>query len=267
MNTAVPFEQSRDFVQSLSRGLMVLRCFDRDHARMTLAEVSHRTRLSRAACRRLLLTMSHLGYVRQEGNQFSLRVRVLELGYGYMGSLNLNDFAQPILEELAREIGESCSLAALDGQDIVYMVRVALRRVMSTALGVGARLPAAPASMGRVLLAGLPRAALDTWLEQWQPKALTPHTVTRADELIKRIDATRAQGYAYVEQELEPGLCSIAVPVRNREGRVTLALNASLAYRPQVREHAIKHVLPRLRAAATAIEAGTPVLDLQAVGT
>lgn len=262
-----PFEESRDFVQSLARGLAVLRTFDSEHPRMTLAEVAKRSGLTRAASRRLLLTLTHMGYVRQNGREFSLKVRVLELGYGYLGSLNLTEFAQPMLEELAHDIGESCSLSALDGHNIVYVVRVPLRRVMSTALGVGARLPAAPASMGRVLLSGLSADALTQWLQSWTPQGYTAQTIVDREQLRSVVDATRRQGYAYVEQELEPGLCSIAVPIRNREGRIALALNAGLAYRPNVRRHAIEHLLPKLQATAAAIEAGSMSLNLQAAGT
>lgn len=256
------FEDSRDYVQSLARGLSVLRCFDSAHPAMTLAEVAKRCDLPRAVCRRLLLTLCHLGYMRQNGREFSLRSRVLELGFSYLGSLNLTEFAQPVLEELAHDIGESCSLATLDGQDIVYVVRVPVRRVMSTSLAVGARLPAFAASMGRVLLSGFSADALADWLQRCEPRPLTGHTLTDRERLQQVIGEVARQGYAYVEQELESGLCSIAVPVRNRHGRIVLALNAGMAYRPRLREHALNTVLPRLRQAAAALETGNVIREL-----
>ena len=160
----LPFEHSRDYVQSLARGLAVLRAFDREHPTLTLPGIAARTGLSRAAVRRLVLTLQHLGYVRPLGREYSLTPRVLELGFGYLGSLKLTELAQPLVEQLARRVNHSCSMAVLDGQSIVYVLRVPVRRVMTVALGVGARLPAFAASMGRVLLAGLSEADLDAWL-------------------------------------------------------------------------------------------------------
>ena len=136
------FEHSRDYVQSLARGLSVLRAFDADHTHLSLAEIAHARQLSRAAARRLVLTLQHLGYVRAVGRDYTLSPRVLELGFGYLGSLKLTDLAQPLIEELAQRIDQSCSMAVLDGQSIVYVLRVPVRRVMTVSLGVGARLPA-----------------------------------------------------------------------------------------------------------------------------
>ena len=171
------FEDSRDYVQSLARGLAVLRAFDGDHATLTLAAIAARTGLSRAAARRLVLTLQHLGYVRTLGREYSLSPRVLELGFGCMDSLRLTELVQPLVERLAQRVNHSCSMAVLDGQSIVYVLRVPVRRVMTVALGVGARLPAFAASMGRVLLSGLSDADLATWLLQCQTGA--PHAAHR----------------------------------------------------------------------------------------
>ena len=260
-----PFEDSRDYVQSLARGLAVLRAFDGEHATLTLPGIAARTGLSRAAARRLVLTLQHLGYVRPLGREYSLSPRVLELGFGCLGALKLTELAQPLVEQLARRVNHSCSMAVLDGQSIVYVLRAPVRRVMTVALGVGARLPAFAASMGRVLLSGLSEPDLATWLSQCRPVRRTPHTVTDRKRLRRIIEDVRKQGYAYVEQELELGLCSLAVPVHDREGRIVAALNASMPYHAGASRHATQEVLPELRAAAIAIEQCLPANSLPPV--
>ncbi len=262
---ATDFEQSRDYVQSLARGLSVLSAFDAQHQTLGLAGIAARTGLSRAAVRRLVLTLRHLGYVRPMGREYALSPRVLELGFGCLSSLKLTDLAQPLIEQLAQRVNHSCSMAVLDGQSIVYVLRVPVRRVMTVALGVGARLPAYAASMGRVLLAGLPAESLETWLAACRPERLTPHTVTDPRRLRRIVAEVRGQGYAYVEQELELGLCSLAVPVRDRDGRVVAALNASLPYHADAARHALSEVLPELRTTATAIERCLPANSLPPV--
>jgi len=265
--TAAPggFEESRDYVQSLARGLSVLAAFDAQHPTLGLAGIAARTGLSRAAARRLVLTLRHLGYVHGLGREYGLSPRVLELGFGCLASLKLTDLAQPLVEQLAQRLHHSCSMAVLDGQSIVYVLRVPVRRVMTVALGVGARLPAHAASMGRVLLAGLPEASLDAWLADCRPVRLTPHTVTDTRRLRRIVRDVRSRGHAYVEQELELGLCSIAVPVRDRDGRVIAALNASMPYHAAVAQHALRDVLPELHATAIAIERCLPANSLPPV--
>jgi IclR family pca regulon transcriptional regulator len=244
MTQTPAFEDSRDFVQSLARGLAVLRAFGSDSPALSLAAIAAKTGLSRAAARRLVLTLEHLGYVRVHGRAYALSPRVLELGLGYVGSLKLADLAQPLVETLAQRVHHSCSIAVLDGQTIVYVLRVPVQRLMTVSLSVGSRLPAFSASMGRVLLAGLSDADLRTWLSQCQLRRL--------------IEAAREQGYAYVEQELELGLCSIAVPLHDREGHVVAALNASLPYHADARRLALTELLPSLRSTAAAIERNLP---------
>ncbi|MBF6024074.1 IclR family transcriptional regulator domain-containing protein [Lysobacter niastensis] len=258
------FEDSGDYVQSLSRGLAVLAAFDREHIRLSLAEIASRTDLSRAAARRLVLTLQHLGYVREIGREFMLGPRVLELGFGYLGSLNLTDLAQPLLEDLARRVNQSSSMAVLDGQSIVYVLRVPGRRVMSVTLGVGARLPAFCAAMGRVLLSGLDDGDFDRWLTQCKPVRHTPHTVTDLRALRRIVEDVSRQGYAYVEQELELGLCSIAVPLRNAQGRIATAINVSMPYHPDAARHAVDTILPQLQQTAAAIECCVPANRLPA---
>lgn len=259
------FEDSRDYVQSLARGLSVLRAFDGSHPRLGLADIAARTGMSRAAARRLVLTLQHLGYVRASGRDYLLSPGVLELGFGYLDSLNLTDLATPLVEALAHKVGQSSSMAVLDGQSIVYVLRVPGQRIMSVRLGVGARLPACSASLGRVLLAGLHDTELEAWLRGCKPARLTPHTVTDREQLRRLILDARSQGYSYVEQELELGLCSISVPLRNAEGRVAAAINVSLPYQADARRLALDKILPALRRTAAAIEACVPAHLLPAV--
>lgn len=259
------FEDSRDYVQSLARGLSVLRAFDGAHARLKLGDIAVRTGLSRAATRRLVLTLQHLGYVRGVNGEYALSPRVLELGFGYLDSLNLTDAVQPLLEDLARKVNQSSSMAMLDGQSIVYVLRVPGRSIMSVTLGVGARLQAFSASLGRALLSGLSDAQLDRWLAECKPVRHTSHTVTDPQHLRRLILDVREQGYAYVEQELELGLCSIAVPVRNAEGRVATAINVSMSYHPDAPRQALDVILPNLRLTAAAIERCVPASRLPGV--
>ena len=162
-----------DFVQSLDRGLAVIRCFSSEHPSLTLSEVAERTGLTRAAARRFLLTLQELGYVGSSGRQFSLRPRVLALGYAYLSSFSVAQIAQPHLEDLAEELHESCSVSVLDGDDLVYVARASANRIMTISLTVGTRLPPYPTSMGRVLLAHLPEAELDAHLGRTKLRRLT----------------------------------------------------------------------------------------------
>jgi len=248
------FEDSADYVQSLARGLQVLRAFDREMASPSLSQVAERTGLSRAVARRLLLTLQHLGYVGSQGRSFYLTPRVLELGYSYLTSLDLTDLAQQSLALLAERVGESCSMAVLDGQDIVYVLRVPVRRVMSVALGVGARLPAYATSMGRAVLAGHSDAELTAWLRGQKLRALTPYTVRTATAFKAQVRQARDLGYAMVSRELDVGLLSIAVPIRTAEGRTVAALNVGMPYSEDAAARAIKVILPALRDAQRSVE-------------
>lgn len=255
-----PFEESPNFVQSLARGLEVIRTFDGEHPALTLTEVAERTGLAKAAARRSLMTLQHLGFVGVRGRQFYLTPRILDLGFGYLTSLQLPELALPWMEHLSQQVDESSSLSVLDGEEIVYVARVPMRRVMTISLGVGARLPAFASSMGRVLLAGLPQAQLDAWLAQAQTRALTPRTIFLKADLKHEIERVRRQGYAIVHQELELGLCSIALPIRNRQGKVLAAVNVGMQSREGIEKRILKEVLPRLRRAQASIESAIPVL-------
>ena len=248
------FTNSPDYLQSLDRGLQVLRVFNGERPRCTLSEVAAQTSLSRAVVRRSLLTLQHLGYVAAQGRQFFLTPRVLELGYSYLSSLDLTDLAHEPMEKLSQRVGESCSMAVLDGSEIVYVVRIAVRRLMSVALGVGARLPAFAASMGRVLLADKSDSELTSWLREHTFRPITDHTIYKPRALRAEIVKVRRQGYAFVSQELELGLCSIAVPIRSATGHALCGLNVSMRYSDDVRTFARKKMLPALQDARHTIE-------------
>src|SRR3954465_12536380 len=171
------------FVQSLERGLAVIRAFDAEHPELTLSDVARATGLTRAAARRFLLTLTDLGYVRTDGRQFSLSPRVLELGYAYLSSLSLPEVAEPHLEALVAEVRESSSVSVLDGEDIVYVARVPVSRIMTVAINVGTRFPAYATSMGRVMLAGKPAAELDEYLATVRLDRLSSHTITSTHAL------------------------------------------------------------------------------------
>jgi IclR family transcriptional regulator, pca regulon regulatory protein len=220
--------QNSDFVQSLERGLAVIRAFDSEHRDLALSEVARSTGLTRAAARRFLLTLVKLGYVNLSQGRFSLRPRVLELGYAYLSSLSLPEVALPHMESLVAQVNESCSISVLDDTDIVYVARVPTRRIMSITLAVGTRLPAFVTSMGRVLLGGLADDELAERLARIEITPLTTRTVKDMDSLRTTLAAVRRQGYAATDQELEEGLRSLAVPLRGPSGTVTAALNLSV---------------------------------------
>jgi IclR family pca regulon transcriptional regulator len=218
---------STEYVQSLERGLNVIQAFSREHPRLTLAEVARLTGLTRATARRVLLTLEHLGYARSNGRAFELTPKVLDIGYAYLSSLDLADIAQADMEGLVECTHESCSASVLDGAQIVYVVRVPTKRIMTVSLGLGSRLPAFCTSMGRVLLADLPEAQVRVLLAEAERPKLTPRTVTDVDDLCAELATVRRQGWSLVDQELEVGVRSIAAPLRDSSGRAVAALNVS----------------------------------------
>jgi IclR family pca regulon transcriptional regulator len=224
--------EGRDHVQSLARGLAVLTAFDADHRELTLADVARRTDLSRAAARRFLLTLADLGFVRTDRKQFALTPQVLRLGAAYLTSLGLPEIAAPHLERLSAAVGESSSCAVLDGDDVVYVARVATRRIMSVGIAVGTRFPAYATSMGRVLLAGLPDPELDDYLARTDRTPLTPTTLVDEPALREELARVREQGWAFVDEELELGLRSLAAPVLDARGLVKASVNVSMSGPP-----------------------------------
>jgi IclR family pca regulon transcriptional regulator len=213
------------FMTSLARGLAVVQAFSDSRKPQTIANISQKTGIPRAAVRRCLHTLRELGYVDAELNNFSLRPKVLTLGYSYLSSTPLTVSAQPYLNSISRTLNESSSLAVLDDGEVLYVARAATSRVMSVALNTGSRLPAYCTSLGRVMLAHLPPAELDAYLAKTKLRAMTKNTVVSQKGLREILAGVRADGYAVNDEELELGLRSIAVPVRGAAGTVVAALN------------------------------------------
>lgn len=246
--------RNSDFVQSLDRGLAVIRAFGPDRERLSLSEVARATGLTRAATRRFLLTLVKLGYVRNDGREFSLRPRVLELGYAYLSGLAMPEIAAPHLEELVARVRESSSMSVLDGHHIVYVARVPTKRIMTVAISVGTRFPAYAASMGRVLLAGMTDEELERYLAEADLESFTARTVTDPEKLREVVRETGRLGYSIVDQELEEGLRAIAVPIHGPGGAVPAAINLS-AHASRVSMASMRsELLPELQQTARRIE-------------
>ncbi|MBL0419933.1 helix-turn-helix domain-containing protein [Ramlibacter sp. AW1] len=241
------------YVQSFARGLEVIRSFSAAAPRQTLTEVASRTGLTRAGARRILLTLQALGYVHGDGKLFSLTPRILDLGFAYLSSMPIWNLAEPVMEALVEEVKESCSAAVLEGTDIVYVLRVPTRKIMSIGLGVGSRLPAYCTSMGRMLLAGLPDEDVARLLASTDLRACTRHTITDAAALLARVRQARRQGWCLVNQELEEGLVSMAAPVVNGAGQFVAALNISGQANRTTPRQMQELLLPPLLAAAAEV--------------
>ncbi len=244
-----------EFVRSLERGLSVIRAFSADHPELTLSGVAKITGLTRAAARRFLHTLVDLGYVRSEGNKFALCPKILELGYAYLSSLSLPDVAMPHLEQLVEKVHESSSVCVLDGGEVVYVARVPTKRIMTVAISVGTRFPAYATSMGRVLLAGQGDEWLRGYLASVKLRELTPNTIAEPVALRAELQRIQAQGWAIVDQELEEGLRSIAVPIHDRNGRVIAAMNVSTHASRRSVHDVRESLLPPLLHTARLIEA------------
>ena len=252
---ARPSGRPTHFVQSLERGLAVIRAFDAEHTALTLSDVARATGLTRAAARRFLLTLTDLGYVRTDGKQFALTPRVLDLGYAFLSSLTLPEVAEPHLERLAAELRESSSVSVLDGDEIVYVARVPTSRIMRASINVGTRFPAYATSMGRVLLAALPEPELTAYLDRAVIEPLTARAIDNAEDLEEELARVREQGWALVDGELEPGLRSVAAPLHGRGGAVVAALNVSTSATRDSVEHLVEAYVPALLRTAAAIDA------------
>ncbi|MFD7861946.1 IclR family transcriptional regulator C-terminal domain-containing protein [Streptomyces sp. NPDC059783] len=248
-------ELGRDFNESLARGLSVMAAFGAGRDALTLSEVARATGLARATARRALITLEHLGYVTARDRTHHLTPRVLALGYPPLSRAALPQIAQPHLAALTERVRDSASLAVLVGDEVQYVARVATRRIMNVNITVGTRFPAYATSMGRVLLAALPEAERDARLARSTPHALTGRTVTDRDKLRTVLDRVRATSWALVDEELEAGLRSLAVPVRDRHGAVVAAVNVAMHAGSRTLEECASDVLPALREAAARIEA------------
>ena len=240
-----------NFMTSLARGLAVIQAFTQRQRELTVSQISTKTGFSRAAVRRCLYTLSKLGFAATEDSRhFHLRPRVLALGHSYISSMPLAAMAQPILENVSRVLHESCSIATLDRTDIVYIARANVTRIMSIDLVVGSRLAAFCTSMGRVLMADLPPNKLDEFLSRVEFKRYTERTVANAEKLRQILRLVQRNGYSVVDQELESGLRSMAVPIHDSAGRVIAALNVGThAQRVSIQDLQVRF-LPQLKAAA-----------------
>jgi IclR family pca regulon transcriptional regulator len=247
-----------DFMTSLARGLHVIRAFAGSDKRMTIADVSRGTGLTRAVVRRCLYTLRELGYAGTDGRTFFLQPKILNLGYAYLSTQPLPIAAQPLLEEVSRTLDESSSIGVLDEGAVVFVARSATKRIMSVTLRVGSRVPVHCTALGRVLLANLQQDLLDTQLARLELRPHTKHTVSSRRKLEDILTSVRKQGYALNDQELEIGLRSIAVPVRNPVGEVVAAMNVGAqASRVSMRQM-IDTFLPVLRSAADRLGAQLP---------
>jgi IclR family pca regulon transcriptional regulator len=226
IETPVPRDKDQ-FVQSFAKGLSVISAFGRDSRSMTLSEVAAKARLSRAGARRILLTLQTLGYVACERRDFYLTPKILDLGYSYLSTTPIWDLAEPFMEEVTNQVHESCSASMLDGTDIVYILRVPTKKIMTIKLSIGTRLPAWCTSMGRVLLGGLDDQALTDLLSRSNLRAYTSRTVTDPKKLKQIVREDHAKGWSLVNQELEEGLLSVSVPLVDRNGRIIAAMNVS----------------------------------------
>ena len=243
-----------DFVEALARGLDVLAAFGPAHRRMSLSEVAEVARLARPTARRLLLTLEELGYVRSAAGAFELTPRVLDLGAAYVSSLGLWDVARPHLEQLVARTGESSSMAQLDGSDIVYVARVSVPKIISLRVDIGTRFPAARTSQGKVLLAALSPAELEATVGVPSRSGLPPST-GRSERLADELREVRARGWALADEELAPGVRSVAVPVRDRDGVVRAAMNVTVHAAETSRETLLDRHLPLLLRTAGEVSA------------
>jgi IclR family transcriptional regulator, pca regulon regulatory protein len=244
-----------DFVESLARGLDVLACFDAEHPSMTLSEVATAVGLARPTARRLLLTLEELGFVRSVDGSFTLTPKVLTLGIAYVGALGLWDIARPHLEALVKRTGESSSMAQLDGSDIVYVARVSVPKIIALRVEIGTRFPAVQTSQGKVLLAALSPDELAATLAKPSRAGLPPYIGRSQERLDDELIAVRARGWALADEELAPGVRSVAVPVRDHAGRVRAAMNVTVHAAETSTDRLLHEFLPQLLRTAGDISA------------
>jgi IclR family pca regulon transcriptional regulator len=235
-----------DFIESLARGLEVITAFRPGQEACSLSELATATGLARPTVRRILLTLQELGYVRSDGSRFVLTPRVLELGTAYVGSQGLWDVARPHLQALSERTGESCSIAQLDGSDIVYVARAAVPKIVALSVQIGTRFPALPTSLGKVLLAALEPDELEKALAEPTRSGLTPLWQPDRQERDEALREVRARGWAVTDQQLAHGIRSVAAPVRDGSDRVVAAVNVNTHAAETTVEHLLEHHLTLL---------------------
>jgi IclR family transcriptional regulator, pca regulon regulatory protein len=247
--------EHRDYIQSLEKGLAIIKAFGPNDPSLTLSDAAKKTGMTRAAARRFLLTLTHLGYLGTDRKSFWLTPKVLELGERYLTSQPWWSVAQPIIEEAARKMGESCSLCTLDAEEIVYICRVAVSRLISTNLSIGSRISVFPTALGRVLLAQMPDDELKAFMTTATLRRHTVNTIVDKKKFLQIIEQARTEGFCLVEQELELGLAGIAVPV-SRSKETFAALGASVHSGRVARKEMISRLLPILKESAYRISLG-----------
>ncbi|KGE02045.1 IclR family transcriptional regulator C-terminal domain-containing protein [Rhizobium sp. YS-1r] len=253
MATIEDNQRPAEFVEGLAKGLAILESFDVTHPEMTLSEVARRVGLSPAAARRSLITLQALGYVQQKDKRFHLRPKIMTLGSSFYFSARIEEVLQPDLRELVEKFGDASSVGTLDSEDVIYIAHVSVQRARRAAAVMGARYPACATSLGRVLLAGLSDDALEKYLSNVHPKALTSKTITDPAILREEILAVRESGYATTVDQLDYGITALAVPIRDMEGRTIAALNTSGYTGILTPESLVTERLPALRQAASHI--------------
>lgn len=256
---------SPDFIEALARGLDVIRAFGLAHHRLSLTQIADASGLARPTARRILITLGELGYVRAEGGQFSLTARVLELGMAYVASSNIWDLTRPHLQDLVSATNQSCSVAQLDGSDIVYVARVAVPKLVALSVSIGTRFPAPVTSLGKVLLAALDPAQLDQVLDQPSHSGVAAAATPDRFEIERSLREVRARGWAITDQQLAPAVRSIAAPIRNGDGVVVAAVNVNAHAMETSMETLVEMYLPQLLKTASAISSDWALWESQPI--
>ncbi len=246
----------RDLIMGLERGLAVISAFDQERPRLNIAEVAARCELTRAAARRYLLTLEHLGYVNCDRKMYALTAKVLRLGQSYMHSARFPRIIQPVLLDLAMQLQEASSAGVLDGEDVISIAATTAGRQVSVTLQTGTRVPAYCTANGRVLVSALPSSEVEAWLARQRLESLTPHTITSVRRLADEIARTRVDGYALVDQEFELGLRTIAVPLKNYRGEVIASINVGAHAARMAMDSLVHHCLPALLQAQARLRSG-----------
>ncbi|WP_036321421.1 IclR family transcriptional regulator domain-containing protein [Microbacterium sp. B24] len=262
-----PTISSPDFIEALARGLDVIRAFGNVHRPMSLTEVAEAAALARPTARRALITLTELGYVRTDSGTFSLTPRVLELGMAYVASSDVWELTRGHLRDLVHATNESCSIAQLDGSDIVYVSRVAVPKLVTLSVTIGTRFPAAVTSLGKVLLASLSTDELEKTLATPSRSGIHPQVVLDREELNVALRDVRARGWALTDQQLAPAVRSVAAPIRNGEGTVVAAVNVNAHAMETSLKTLVDDYLPELLRAASAISADWALWDSRPLET
>jgi len=247
--------KKEELLDSLTKGLALLRLYASGVERLTMQEVAEQLDVTRAAARRLLLTLAHNGYLAQDGRQFALTPKVMDLGYAYFASMNLPQLARPYLQALCTAAGESCSIGMLDRESVVLVAREEPSQLLRVDMAIGRRMPAYAHSLGRVLLAGLSDEALDAYLSHAELAKLTPFTISSRQALARKLKSVRADGFCTLVSELVDGFAGISVPLHDQSGKTVAALGLSMVLGSRDQAYLEKHYLPPLQRTAEKIEA------------